>query len=64
MPPEHNKTRKIICLDKVRHVCYSVEAGAEQCFIRSHDPDELCQEMPADPVVSQVGSQGLQDYQD
>ena len=48
MSPESNKTRKIICQDKVCHVSYSSEAGAEQCFIRSHNPDEICQEMPVD----------------
>ena len=48
MSPESNKTRKIIRQDKVRYVYYFGEAGDEQCFIRSHSPDELCQEMPVD----------------
>ena len=55
MSPESNKTRKIICQDNVCHVCYySVEAAAEQCFIRSHNPDELCQEMPVDALIDRL----------
>ena len=54
MSPESNKTRKIICQDKVCHVCCFVEAGAEQCFIRSHNPDELCQEMPVDALANRI----------
>ena len=51
MSPESNKTRKIICQDKVCHVCYSVEA---ECFIRSHNPDELCQQMPVDALIDRL----------
>ena len=54
MSPESNKTRKIICQDKVCHACYFEEAGAEQCFIRSHYPDELCQEMPVDALTDRL----------
>ena len=51
MSPESNKTRKIICQGKLCHVYYFEDAGAEQCFIRSHNPDELCQEIPVDALT-------------
>ena len=51
MSPESNKTGKIISQDKVCHVCYFVDAAVEQCFIRSHNPDELCQEMPVNALT-------------
>ena len=54
MFPLSNKTRKIICQDKVCHVRYFVDAAAEQCFIRSHNPDELCQEMPVDALTDRL----------
>ena len=54
MFPESSKTSKIICQDKVCHVSYFEEAGAEQCFIRSHNPDELCQEMPVDALTDRL----------
>ena len=54
MLPEGNKTRKIICQDKVCHVCYFVDAAVEQCFIRSHNPDELCQEIPVEALTDRL----------
>ena len=54
MSPESSKTRKIICQDKVCHVSYFVEAGAEQCCIRSANPDELCQEMPVAALTGRL----------
>ena len=54
MSPESSKTRKIICQDKVCHVSYFVDAGAEQCCIRSANPDELCQEMPVPALTGRL----------
>ena len=54
MFPESNKTRKIICQDNVCHVCCFVSTGAEQCFIRNYNLDELCQKIFVDALMDRL----------
>ena len=58
MSSESHKTRKIICQDNVCHFFYFAQAFGEECFIRSrsHNPDELCQEMPVHALIDSTSS--------